>query len=210
MPFETNTTKMELETSTTKKKQVSFFESVKCYIVEPITTANKSCCWYSDEEYSDFRNEIDMIQSSICDDKIPQEMFCIRGMEHAIDKKLHSMKRTRRIKSWDAVFDCQDQQWYAEDRCQQTRCRSVDAIASAYQQTTEESTNEALQRALQDQYEAQIVHTKDLMTTFSNNSSHEKNTKQSSKKSVSFLEWNNHCPIRHSQHRPNIVAPRTA
>jgi hypothetical protein len=209
MPFETTTNKMELETSTTKKKQVSFCESVKCYIVEPIGIANKSSCWYSDEEYSNFRNEIVMIQSMICDDKISPEMFCIRGMEHTIDKKLHSIKRTRRIKSWDAVFDCQDQQWYAEDHRQQTRCRSVDAIASAYQQTTEESTNEALQRALHDQYEAQIVHTKDLMTTFSNESSHHEMIK-SSKKLVSYLEWNNRCPIRQSQHCPNTVAPRTA
>lgn len=212
----TTTSKMELNTtsSTTKKKQkqVSFYGSVKCYLIEPITSKsnnNKSCYWYSEEEYMAFRNEMDTIQTSICDDKVPQTLFCIRGMEHIVDRKLCTVKRQRRYKSWDVVFDCQEQQWNKEMRLEQSHHESATAIASAYTQTTEDGTNEALQRAVQDQYEAQIVYTKNFMTTFSS-----KNKNKNNKKSVSFLEWSgHHGPIRQSQQQeycPNIVAPRTA
>ena len=174
-----------------KQKRVSWKGSVKCFLIDRTTTTTTTTTttatpqtqtWYSEKEYEDFRKDIENIQRSILEDRLPSQTFCIRGIEHFIDPQLYSQRLSKRIQSWNTVLSVQKDSWVAEDRHEQSCDDTACAIASALIDSTTTSTtsssssssqhpsllmdddnndtdSEAYTRALQDQYEARIVYT---------------------------------------------------
>eukprot|EP00539_Tryblionella_compressa_P019192 CAMPEP_0178865982 /NCGR_PEP_ID=MMETSP0747-20121128/4711_1 /TAXON_ID=913974 /ORGANISM="Nitzschia punctata, Strain CCMP561" /LENGTH=214 /DNA_ID=CAMNT_0020532827 /DNA_START=34 /DNA_END=678 /DNA_ORIENTATION=+ len=133
-----------------KRKQISWYESVTVCVIEGHTSKT----WYKESEYAEFKKELRTIQKCICEEKVPSQMFCTRGIEHFVDSSARASKRGRRILAWDTVFRVQEEQWYAEDQHRQNCEDSADALARAYSRVSYESKEDAQNRGLQDECEA--------------------------------------------------------
>lgn len=146
-----------------KKKRVTFFHSVHCFLLYGHKETSQNG-WYSDQDYSDFRRDIEIVERCINDHCVQgtERFYCTRGIEHFVDKNARNMKCAHRIAAWNDVLDAQKRLRSTIRRGDFSLPSEKDdkfvgawaVLAEAYRNQSESSQKQAYARGLQDQLEA--------------------------------------------------------
>lgn len=94
-----------------EKRSVKFSRSAKMRVYNfDLTEAERSACWYSEEEYSSFKADVKTTLELITQNpEIDETILCRRGVACKLPENLKT-KILNRMKVWGAVFDEQDRQ----------------------------------------------------------------------------------------------------